>query len=129
MSLKRYLISISVSTLLAWLSWVTVLFYVDPAAGWLAHILFHGSLFLAILGTFALLGFYLRVRLYPQVTLYRHVSISFRQGAWLALFSTGSLVLMGANLYVWWSALLFMFFLIIFELYFLSHGKKTNPRS
>ena len=126
MSLKRYLLSISVSTLLAWLSWVTVLFYIDPASGWLAHALFQGALFLAILGTFALLGFYIRAKVYPQVALFRHVGIAFRQGAWLALFVIGNLVLMGANLFSWWSGLLFMLFLLMLEIFFLSKSKRPE---
>ena len=124
MSLKKYLISISVSTLLAWLSWVTVLFYIEPGSGWLAHVLFHGSLFLSLVGTFALIGFYLRARLYKEVALFRHVGIAFRQAVLLSIFAIGSLVLMGAELFAWWSISIFALFLIILELFFLTQ----NPR-
>lgn len=129
MSLKRYLISISISTLLAWLSWVTVLFFIDPAAGWLAHLLFHGSLFLAMLGTFALIGFFVRAKVDPQVALFNHVGVSFRQGAWLALLVVGTLILMGAGLYSWWSGLLFVLFVFLFELFFLSRVKNRDSRT
>lgn len=127
MSLKKYLISISVTTLFAWVSWVTVLFYIDPASGWLAHVLFHGSLFLAVLGTFSLIGFYIRVRTRTTEAIFRHIGISFRQGVMLAVLVIGSLVLMGAGLYSWWSAGLYILFLIILELFFLSHAKTDRP--
>ncbi|MFC1663336.1 hypothetical protein ACFL04_04220 [Patescibacteria group bacterium] len=126
MSLKKYLISISVSTLLAWLSWVTVLFYIDPEAGWLAHVLFHGALFLAIMGTFSVIGFYVRAKIYHEIALFKHVGISFRQAAWLSLFSIGSLVLMGAELFAWWSVSIFALSLIILEIFFLSSTKEPK---
>lgn len=127
MSLKKYLISISVTTLLAWVSWVTVLFYIEPGSGWLAQVLFQGSLFLAVLGTFSLIGFFVRTRLRPTEPVFRHISISFRQGVMLAILVVGSLVLMGAGLYSWWSATLYVLFLFILELFFLSHAKTNHP--
>lgn len=127
MSLKKYLISVSVTTLFAWVSWVTVLFYIDPTAGWLAHVLFHGSLFLAVLGTFSLIGFFIRARTRPAEAVFRHISISFRQGIMLAVLVVGSLILMGAGLYSWWSGLLYLVFLVILEIFFLSHAQTNRP--
>lgn len=120
MSLKRYLFLMALSTLLCWLAWVTVLFYIDPeTAGTTGLFCFYFSLFFAFLGTFSLLSLGLRLVWQKDKMPFQLVGISLRQALWLAILVTLSLVLMGESLFTWWAAGLLIAALLILEAFFL----------
>ena len=120
MPLKNYLILMIISTLICWLSFGFVLFYLDPvASGMLALLLFYISLGLGLAGTFFLLGFVVRAIFQKNVPLFRHIGVSIRQAIFFMVLLVGSLVLQSARLLTWWNLLLFILFLIILEFFFL----------
>jgi hypothetical protein len=121
MSLKKYLIFMSLLTLFCWLAWLVVLYFINPQeAGIVGFLLFYCSLFVALVGTFSLLGFFLRVWFSRQEVIFRHLGISTRQSLWFSLLLVGVLIMQGAGYMRWWSVGLLVLLLIILEFFFLS---------
>ena len=127
MPLKKYLILMLFSTLIAWFSFLAVLFTMSPDTGLLPLLLFYLTLFLALLGTFFLLGFGARYIFVRDTPFYRHLGISFRQGLLFTILVVGSLILQAAQYLRWWNLLLFFLFLVILEFFF-SLKKKNYGR-
>lgn len=122
MSLKKFLIIITVVTVICWIGWIVVLFYIDPkGTGFIGLFLFYISLFFALIGTFSILGFFIRVWFSKKEMVFQHVGIAFRQSLLFSILLVGSLVLQGMRIFTWWNALLFVFCLAVLEYFFLSH--------
>lgn len=117
MSLPRFLVLLGVSTLLSWVTWGLVLFYLDPSAGAFNVLLFAASLFLALSGTVALAGFVVRLWRSGAVefVLYRALATSVRQGFLLGALTVTVLVLQGSRLLRWWNALALLLALTLIE--------------
>ncbi|MDZ7798553.1 MAG: hypothetical protein U5L76_02950 [Patescibacteria group bacterium] len=118
MSLKKYLLFMGISTVICWLSFLSVIFNISPESGFLAFLLFYISLFLSLLGTFFIIGFLIRALINKKVPLFRHLNISFRQSILFTVLIIGSLALQASNLLRWWNLLFFLLFLIILEFFF-----------
>ena len=111
----------SLLTLFCWLAWLVVLYFINPQeAGIVGFLLFYCSLFVALVGTFSLLGFFLRVWFSRQEVIFRHLGISTRQSLWFSLLLVGVLIIQGAGYMRWWSVGLLVLLLIILEFFFLS---------
>lgn len=124
MTLKKYLNLMGILTLVCWLAWVAVLFFVNPEeTGLIGFVLFYFSLFLAVLGTASVLGFIIRAR-FNKGPVFKQVELAFRQGIWLSLLVIGVLLLQGQGLLRWWNGLLLLLFLMFLEFFFLSSRKK-----
>jgi len=124
MTLKKYLNLMGILTLICWLAWVVVLFFINPEkTGLIGFVLFYFSLFLAVLGTASVLGFVVRARL-NKSPVFKQVELAFRQGIWLGLLVVGLLLLQGLGLLRWWNGLLLLLFLTFLEFFFLSSRKK-----
>ena len=112
------------STLICWGAWVLILVSIDPnTSGFIGPLIFYVALFFALVGTFSLIGFYLRVWFSRNEVIYQHVTTSFRQGILLSVALVGVLVLQSFRYLTWWSVLLFVAAVIILELFFLSQSK------
>ena len=126
MTLKRYLAAMTLSTVGCWLAFITVLFYIDPQnSGIIGPTSFYISLFLALIGTFSLFGFFIRLLIHKQDLPHYHIGVSLRQATLLAILLLGSLLLLGNRLFLWWSVLSLFAGLIILEFFFLT-SKKPN---
>ena len=80
MTLRTYIILMSIMSLLCWGVWVFILFLVNPeTTNWIGFSLFYSSLFLAIVGTAAIIGFFIRFVLLKQELAFRLVKEAFRQ--------------------------------------------------
>ena len=124
MTLKKYLNLMCILTGICWLGWVLVIFLINPErAGFIGFLLFYISLFLAILGTAAVVSFIIRAQ-FSQKPIFRQVEISFRQGIWISAGVVVLLLLKGWHLLRWWNILLLILFLVILELLFLGQEKK-----
>ncbi|MBU0597604.1 hypothetical protein KKF61_01250 [Patescibacteria group bacterium] len=121
MSLKQYLIIVSSATIICWLAWLVVLFYINPnEAGFVGFFLFYCSLIFALVGSFSLIGFFGRVWFAKEKVIFRHLGISTRQALWFSVLLTGVLMLKGANFLRWWTVLLIIILLVLLEFFFLS---------
>ena len=123
MSLKRYLLLMLLATILCWLAFAVVIIYINPQeTGFIGFLLFYISLFLALVGTFALIGFFIRIWLVTQ-PIFRQVIIAFRQAIWFACLVVFCLILQSQELLTWWTTVLFIALLAFIESFFL-FGKK-----
>jgi hypothetical protein len=119
MRLKNYLILMSLSTLVCWLTLLGIIFNIDPEeAGILGFFLFYLALLLSLIGTLALLGFLIRIKTSEEPT-FRKVVISFRQAIWFSLLIVFFLSLKAQDLLRWWNVSLFILFLVLLELSFI----------
>jgi hypothetical protein len=82
MSLRYYLILMSIGALICWLAWFFVLGSIDPTqAGFFGFLFFYASLFLALTGTFSVIGFLIKkIVLKNDQVIFHHVRSTFRQG-------------------------------------------------
>lgn len=121
MSLRKYLILMTSTTLICWIAWLFVLYYMDPTkAGFITFFLFYISLFLAALGTFSLLGFFIRVWFSKEKVIFRHLGVSTRQSFLFSALLAITLILQGSGYMKWWSMLFIILFLLLLEFFFLS---------
>lgn len=122
MSLKQYLILISVGSVITWITWVIVLFSVNPfESGALGFTLFYITLSVACIGTLALMGFGVRMAIYRhEGIVLRQVTTAFRQSIFLTMILIGSLILQSHALLAWWNILIFIAGVTILEFFFLS---------
>ncbi|MBI3120602.1 MAG: hypothetical protein HYZ08_03220 [Candidatus Kerfeldbacteria bacterium] len=125
-SVLRYFVIVGLSTLLAWGAFVAVLWLMDPEiSGWIGQLSFYASLFLALAGTFFLMGFGLRLLIVRgKRDPFGSVDISLRQSVMLAVLLSGALLLQGNRLFSWWAAGFLLAALVFLECFFLiqQHG-------
>lgn len=125
MTLKRYLILMSLATLICWLAWLIVIFKIDPyGAGFLAFLFFYLSFFLALTGTFATLGLIVRIWLIKHELVIRQAGTAFRQAILFSVLIIGVLILLSLKLLTWWIITLFIAVLAVLEFFFLSYSHK-----
>ena len=124
MSLKHYMGFMLLGTVLCWVAWGLVAGSTDPTnAPWYIFFFFYASLFLALMGSFSVIGFLVsHVKHKQPSVLFAHVKKSFRQGILLAMIVVASLYMKGHDVLSWWSALLLVFSLVVFESVFLSQA-------
>jgi hypothetical protein len=108
---------IAVGTALCLGSLVSVIYLSDPYAdGYSAHIFFHLSLFLSIAGLATIIGLFARQK-YGTGLYVTNLAVSFRQAVFLAIFITGSLLLLSHGILFWWVELTLILFLVFLELF------------
>jgi hypothetical protein len=115
---KKYLFPLIFGSLVALAGLILVLAYVDPyTAGWLAHVFFYLTLFLATMGIVTVLNLVFRHKFFPGIyaELFR---ISLRQGILIAVLITGLVFFEAANVLYWWVALTFALLIIAIESFF-----------
>lgn len=121
MTLRSYLLGMFLSTIVCWLAFGLILYYVNPYnSGAIGLIAFYVSLFFASIGTLTLIGFYLRVWFSKNEILFAHVNPSFRQAILLSIILVGSLFLQAFKLLTWWDGSLFVISIVLVEFYFIS---------
>lgn len=121
MSHNRYLAIIGSAGVLSWIAWVVVINKLDPFASTGVSLgLFFLSLFVALICTFTVVGFYFRVWLNKNEIYYNHINIAFRQGVLLTFLAVGSLAFQLLGVLTWWSGLLFIAAITLVEFYFMA---------
>jgi hypothetical protein len=124
MTLKKYLITMGVATLVCWAGWVYVIFLVDPfATNWVGFLLFYLSFFLALTGSAALLGFFIRFVILKHELAFRAVKEAFRQSFLFSFLIIASLFLLSRNLFTWVNLGLLIVGLTVLEFFLLSYTK------
>lgn len=121
MSLKAYIWSLMLSTLLAMGAWIFVLLKIDPyESGIVGQGLFYFIFWLMMLGIFVNVLVWLRVRFLGGEQGLSTMGLSFRQGFLLSLLIVALLVLRASGYLVWWLGLLVVAGFFLIELIFLS---------
>jgi hypothetical protein len=117
----------SLGTLGCWIAWFFVLNNISPIdAGLLGLFFFYFSLFLAIVGSFSVVGFLVR-RFFSKndEIVFHHVRQTFRQSILLSILSVGLLLLLANGLFFWWNSLLLVSIFIFIEIFLAT--KKPSP--
>lgn len=131
MTLRDFLIAISVITALALASLVVVLMYVNPeVAGFVGISVFYISLFLVVLGVSMLLGLAVRVVLQRitrgEVLAFKLVLPALRQSVWFAALVTTAFWLLAQNLFNWWSLIILLAALAVLEGFYAIRGSSLD---
>lgn len=115
---------LGLATVLCWISWVAVLFFMNPyTGGFLAQVLFYFSLSLAFLGTFSFLGYLVRGMVNRDELPYKHVRVASRQAVLFTALFILSLIMQSQRLLTWWNLLILIFLLSFVELFSISYQK------
>jgi len=124
MTLRSYIIIMLTATLLCWSAFAFVLFNVNPEiTNWLGFLLFYMSLFLALVGTGALVGFVIRFVGLKRELAFRSVRDAFRQSFLFSFLITAVLFLLSKNLFSWLNLALLIIGLSVLEFFLLSYSK------
>lgn len=128
MSLRSYLALMILATIACYLGFGVVVYFFDPfvAGNWLVLPFFYASLFLALVGTFAVLGLILRLFFTKEKLVFKKVTTSFRQAIWFALLIIISLYLRKAGVLAWKNIILLVFAFSLLELFFISYKMKPS---
>ena len=126
MSLAKYILIMSLATLLAWLSFFMVVINMNPETGGApAIIFFYLSLLFSSTGALAILGLSLRSLRNTKEPILHKATRSFRQGLWLSGIITGSLFLFQQQILTWLYGGLLVGIFIFLELIVLIRQKKN----
>lgn len=124
MTLRKYLIIMSIMTIISWIIFVYVLLSINPEiTNWLGFMLFYISLFLSIIGTSALVGFLVRFVFLKKHMAFRLVKEAFRQSFLFAFLIVISLILLSQNLFTWLNIFFLIISLSLLEFFMLSYEK------
>lgn len=129
MSLVRFIVILSIGTLLSWGTWVVVITSLDPyTGGLLALVLFYSTFWLALMGTATVIGFFMRAWLEKNGVFFRQVATALRQGVFLSTGATLALLLQGIHWLNVWSGLSILVLTLATEIFFLA-GSTDRPMS
>jgi len=128
MTIRHYLLLMLMGTALSWGAIVLIMTMVDPTGTQpLIFAVFFASLFLALTGTFSVLGFISRIAVLGKgFHLSKQVAVSFRQAAILSLLVTVALFLQSRSLLNWWNAALIVALATVIESFFITTKKSEN---
>lgn len=119
MSHVKYLTIIGIAGGFSWLGWIIILYKLNPFESTvMALVFFFITFFIALMATFTLLGFYLRVWVYKNEIYYNHINISLRQGILLSFIVVISLGFQLLGVLNWLSGLLLVAAILLIESYF-----------
>ena len=121
MTHHRYISIIALAAVLSWVSWLLVIFKLSPYESMgISLAFFFLTLFIALVASFSVLGFYFRVWLLKNEIFYKHINIALRQGFFLALITVFCLVFQMIRVLHWWSGMLLIVITVLLEAYFSS---------
>lgn len=125
MKLSNFILSVGAVTILSWLAWLAIVFFVNPdTAGLMGITVFYSALFLALYGTFTLAGVVVRIIIrkwhQEQVIVFRYMAPSLRQAIWFTLLVEISLWLLAGRLFTWWSVAILILGFIALEGFYLT---------
>lgn len=124
MTLKNYLLVMSVLTAVCWGIFIFVASLVDPlTTNLIGFGLFYFSLFLALTGAGALIGFLVRVIARKKELTFNLVKLAFRQSFLFSLFIISLLILKAYHLFNWLNLALLLIIFTILELFLISYKK------
>ena len=128
MTFTQYLTVMLIGTCGAWAAWLITLFTIDPTqTSIIGFLFFYLTLFIAIVGTLAIIGSALRVLFKKPDVISRQVYVAFRHSILFSLLIIGALILVSFDVLRWWSIVLLIFVLTFVEIFFLT-AKRARPK-
>lgn len=127
MSLKKYLMLMTATTIVAYILVAAIVYNFDPfEAGLIIIIFFYASVMLALIGTFSVLGFLMRHLFDRNGVIFRQVITSFRQSIWLSSLLVISILMYQRGVFSMVTVSLLIIALGILELYFITRNAKKK---
>ncbi|OGF28666.1 hypothetical protein A2477_00515 [Candidatus Falkowbacteria bacterium RIFOXYC2_FULL_47_12] len=124
MTLKTYLTIMLLATGICWAAWAVVVQSINPeTTNWIGFLLFYVSLFLAVVGSSALVGFCVRFILLRKELAFHQVAIAFRQSFLFAVIIVGALILQAFRMLTWYNALFMVIALTVLEFFLISYKR------
>ncbi len=116
MLLNRYFIYLLLLIILSWLVFISVLLYIDPfVVGILGVIVFYVSLGMALVGSFTLIGFFIRLNTQDITTDQAH-AVSIRQALFFTVIILYILILQQNHILTTQNVLIFIAVMTLLEL-------------
>jgi len=113
-----------IATAVVWGMFAFIINGVDPeSASWLGFLLFYLSLFLAVAGSTAILGFLIRFKILRHELAFHSVKIAFRQSFLFSFLIIAILYLLAEDLFTWTNLLLLIIIISVFEFFLISYKK------
>lgn len=120
MTLFRYLFFVSFSSVVSWVAFAIVILGVDPfVSSWTGAGVFYASLWFALSGTLALIGFFARRLIEREGSVVDHVVNAFRQGILLSFLLMITLFLQSLRIVTWWNVGLAIVVVVLLEIFFI----------
>jgi len=112
------------ATFVCWVAWAYIIWSINPEiTNWIGFLLFYFSLFAALTGTAALVGFIIRFAALKQKLAFRSVQDAFRQSFLFAALIVVSLLLLSRDLFTWLNLFLLIIGLSLLEFFLISYEK------
>ena len=125
MTIRQYLLLMTICTIICWAGWLLVLFFINPETTTsLGYLLFYVSLFFAVVGTLAVLNYIFRLVFTRILSKPETVQVSFRQAIFFGLVIVVALFLQANNLMTWLNVLFLILLITIIEFLILSLKKE-----
>lgn len=125
MTLRTYLIIMTIMTSICFIAWGFIIMTTDPfATNWIGFALFYMSLFLSIIGATAIIGFLIRFVALKQKLVFHSVKEAFRQSFLFAILIVLSMFLLSKSLFTWLNLSFLVIGLTILEFFLLSYKNK-----
>ena len=129
MTLRQYLIAMSIMTLVCWVAWFYIIMIIDPTlTNWIGFLLFYLALSLALAGTAALAGFIIRFAALKQKLVFYSVKEAFRQSFLFSALIIASLLLLAQGLFTWLNLGLLIVSLSVLEFFLISYEKNPSNK-
>jgi len=126
MTLKSYLTIMILATFVCWSAFLFVLWTINPnITNWLGFLLFYFSLFFALSGTAAIIGFLIRFIGLKRELVFNSVKSAFRQSFLFSFFIIAILYLLSYNLFTWLNLILLVIGLSLLEFFLISYGSRN----
>jgi len=126
MTLKSYLTVMAVMTIICWAIWIFLFFSINPEiTNWIGFFLFYAALFLCLVGTASLIGFFIRFIALKQELVFRLVKEAFRQSFLFSILIIVSLILLSRDLFTWLNLFFLISSLSILEFFLISYSKNN----
>lgn len=126
MTLKNYIVTMSVLTVVCWLVFFFTAGTINPfSTNWIGFLLFYTTLGASLIGTSSILGLVLRFFFARDEAVFNSVKNSFRQSFLFSLFIVFLLILKSANYFSWLNLILLIIVFTVLEI-FLNAKKKID---
>lgn len=127
MSLRSYLVGLSLSIVLCWTAFFLTILNTNPEQGGQSALLaFYFSLTFAVLSTLTLAGYLMRRRLSRNEAKYVTIRVAFRQAFLAAGVLAALAVLQAARLLSLWDIVLLLVIAVLLELYLRSYARPAR---
>lgn len=125
MTTRGFSLIIFLGTVISWINFLAVLFYIDPYQAGLPGLIFlYLSAILAFIGTLYLIGYLLRKRFVRYQPSFQRLRVAWRQAIWFTTLLVGLVYLYHNNLLTFLNLILLVVILTVLEFFFISYKKE-----